>query len=262
MVGVFGVGFAEESAADADEVGAFFDGDLEVAGHAHGEDGEVVSADALFADVVEDPGGAREDGAGVLGLLGVGGHSHDPAEAQVHHGVDLLGDVDGCGGGDALFGDLAGDVDLQEDVDDLIGAGAVSVELFGESEGIDAVDEIDEGDDLFDFVALEVADHVPADAVGDDGGFALDGSAQGSSAGEVFVELGSALDELLDAVFAEVGVTEIDKGADLIGGGVLGDGNGEDVLGASADAAGGVGDALHDLRVGLSDIGGADHGFG
>lgn len=60
-----------------------------------------------------------------------------------------------------------GRVDLHEDIDGVVEFGGGVLYFLGESEGIDCVDECDKVGDLFDFVSLEVADHMPAYAIGD-----------------------------------------------------------------------------------------------
>ena len=67
------------------------------------------------------------------------------------------------------------------------------MQVLGESERVDAVDEVDEGDDLLDLVPLEVADHVPADLVGDVGVVAVDGMSEGVSPLKELVHLGGPL---------------------------------------------------------------------
>ena len=61
---------------------------------------------------------------------------------------------------------------------------------------------------------------------------------------------GDALGELLDAALAEVDVAEFEQLADLIGRGVLGDGDDEDVIARATGPLGGVGNALHEFFIG------------
>ena len=270
VVGALAVLFAvvggEECGSDADEVGAFFDGDLEVAGHAHGEDVEALLADASASDVGEDLPEACEEWSGVFGVFGVGGDGHEAADVEVAGEVDLLAEM-GCGGdGAAVFGVLAGGVDLDEDVDVGVAFHRPALHLFDEAEGVDGVDEPEVWECARDLVALEVADHVPADGsegaafwwlagggvagVGAELGAMGGGDAlHGAVAVDHLVGDGGALDELLDARLAEVLVAEFHETPDVVHLGVLGDGDDEDARGRSAGTLGGGPGPVHDLAV-------------
>ena len=98
------------------------------------------------------------------------------------------------------------------------------------------MDEADQREDLADLVPLEVADHVPADLLGEAGG---------AAGGELVMPLEELLDlsdplgELLDAVFGQIDVSQLNELAYLVHGGVFGDGDENNVLGPAASAGGG-----------------------
>ena len=99
---------------------------------------------------------------------------------------------------------------------------------------------LDQGEDLADLVALEVADHVPAD--GTEGVVAGGGAAL-----HLFVDEAGPFDELLDAVFAEVELAEVEQVLDDLEVNALGDGDQADLVGPATRARiGGLGDLLAD----------------
>ncbi len=164
------------------------------------------------------------------------------------HGFDLLDEGEGGGDGAAELLFFLGAVDLDKDLDGVVAFESDLLEFLGEAEGIDGMDEASELDDLSGLVSLEVTDHVPADG----GGLA----ARGALPGEGLVDDGGSLDELLDAVLAEVSMAEGDEFADLVGVGVLGDGDEVDGLGRSSGASRGVGEARADGGVAFLEGGG------
>src|SRR5205085_1295492 len=95
----------------------------------------------------------------------------------------------------------------------------LGVDLLGESQTVNALDQIDDRKHRLDLVALEVADHVPAELVGD-GPVAV-----GQAALKELVDLCGPLGEDLNAAFAQVRDAELEKLADLLRGGGFRDGN-------------------------------------
>ena len=82
----------EQGAADADEGGAFFDRDLEVAAHAHGEFGghqHRVIRCGHEPQLVRQFVDGTEDGSGGFGIAVEGGHRHQAADCDVGHGETL-----------------------------------------------------------------------------------------------------------------------------------------------------------------------------
>jgi hypothetical protein len=244
---------AKECSADADHGGSLFDGDGVVVGHAHGEVLKAVAADLAELEFFEDFAEADKDGAGVFGVGGVGGHAHEADEVAVVHGVDLLGEVDCGADGDSELGAFAGDVDFEENGHDFLEAFGFVLDFLGKAEGIDTLDGFAELHDGADFVALEVADHVPADVAGG-GEFFLTAALL---AKKPFFDLGGALLELLDAGFGQFVVAPLDELFDLVGGAVLGDGDESDGLGIAARLDGGGSDGVVDFFEAVLEIHGA-----
>ena len=204
--GDFGAG-AEERGADADVGGAFLDGNLEVAGHAHREVGQA-DAEAGF-HVVAKGMEAREVGAGVLGLWVEGSHGHEAGEGEdVGVGEDVFDDAWERLGGEAVFGGLARDVDLEVDFGAGAGLAGGGLDGVGQVGAVHGVDGLEEADGLFGLVALEVADEVP---VGGGGG------------------KGNLPGGLLYLVFAEEGHAGVHGIADDVGAVGLGDGDEADI---------------------------------
>lgn len=99
-------------------------------------------------------------------VIGEGRHGHEPAEAQSDHGVDSFCEV--WYGGEVaaeLIGISCG-VDLDEYADCAVLFERHFLNFFCESEGVDGMDEVNEVGDFFDFISLEVADHVPSYLIG------------------------------------------------------------------------------------------------
>ena len=112
------------------------------------------------------------------------------------------------------------------------------MDVAGDVEGVDALDEFDVGEDFADFVALEGADEMPAEVGGEEGGF-----------GEDF----------LDAVFAEEGLAGVDGFLDGFDGEGFRDGHEFDGGGGAVGAGGGAVEAFAD---GGETVEEGDHGVG
>lgn len=154
-----GEAFAEEGGADADLRGAFFNGDGEIAAHAHGKDGKMEAGVGLelaaeFAEV-------GKVGARFFRVGRVGGDGHETTEGEAREGVDFLGKGAGGGRGAAELGAFAGDVDLEEDVLDFGEGFGAMVDFLGEFGAVDRINGIKEADGVLGLVGLEMADQVP-----------------------------------------------------------------------------------------------------
>ena len=191
--------------------------------HAHGEggEGEIGAGLEVVAEVAE--GG--EVGAGGFGVFFVRGDGHEAVDLEAVEGeevVELGGEV---GGGEAVFGGFGGDVDFEEDAGAEVEFGGDAVDVAGDVEGVDALDDFDVGKDFADFVALEGSDEMPAEVRGEEGGF-----------GEDF----------LDAVFAEEGLACVDGFLDGFDREGFGDGHEFDGGGVAIGAGGGAVEAFAD----------------
>ena len=178
-------------------------------------------------------------------VVGEWGHGHEANDFEVGQGADLLGERgDGTDGEAELLFFLAG-VDLEEDFD-TVGqsqSGGGSVDFLGESERVDGMDAVDQGQEGFDLVALEVANHVPA---GPGGRFLLDAGQPIAAAADEFVDHGLTLGKLLDLRFTEIGQSHFEQqpdGVDLDG---FGNGDKADVGGVAMGAGAGFGDVVLD----------------
>ncbi len=173
------------------------------------------------------------------------------------HGVDLFTEVGRGGDSAAVLASFAGAVDLDEHFDRLIAFESDGLNLFDEAQGVDRVDQARDADDLLDLVALEVADHVPADRVRVVDGVgirsALTNVGDDGAAAEQLIHHGGPLGQLQGAAFTEVAVSEADQFADLFHVGVLGDGDNEDLTRLAPALAGRLRDAVHDLPVSLGE---------
>jgi hypothetical protein len=154
----------KEGGADAEEGGAFFDGLDVVLAHAHGEVFEFGSDDFDAPHFFEDFPEPGEAEAGGLRILGEGSHGHQADQLEIGQGLDLIGHGgDGTDSQAELLLFLAG-VDFEEDFD-FIGQsefGSHGIDFFGQAERVHGVNQSDDREQLFHFVPLEVADHMPA----------------------------------------------------------------------------------------------------
>ena len=163
----------------------------------------------------------------------------------------------------AVLRALAGDIDLDEHIDRpvllasrraaaLLG---VLLELLGEAQRVDRVDQAHGVDGLLDLVPLQRADHVPAHR--------RDLRAPLGAAGVELLDDRRALHELLHAVLAEVDMPERDELADVLDRCVLGDGDEHDLARPAAGPLGGARDAATHILVALAQgarVGGRGHG--
>ena len=163
-------------------------------------------------------------GAGIFGVGGEGGHGHEAGKGEgAAVGEDMF---DGFGegvGGKAVFGGFAGDIDFEVEFGAVAALAGCGLEGIDEADAIDGVDGFEEADGLFGFVALEVADELPA------GG----GGAEGDFPGG-----------FLDFVFSEEAHAGIEGIADGVGAVGFGDGDEGDFFGGAARAFGGSVDAI------------------
>jgi hypothetical protein len=166
-----------------------------------------------------------ENGADGFGVADVGGHGHEALDAQVGEFPNALEPLPHFAGSETVFGGFAGDVDFEQDGQDPAEFGAAAFEGLGEGQPVDGVDTVKEFNCLADFAALDVADHVPADAVAGRGDFFARG---------------------FDAVFAEVGDAETNQDADFVNAGGFGHGDEADAGGVASGARRGDGDAFAD----------------
>lgn len=222
----FGPG-AEEGGADADQGGSFFDGDFEVAGHAHRELAKIeagVVAGERFAQRAE----VAKTGAGGIWIFIEGSDSHQPAQGKVRKRLDAVKERAEIGGAgiEAGFGGLVAELHFEKDGQGLCGFGGGFVESFGEAERVDGVDGVEERSGFSGLVGLQMADEVNF---------------------RVHVELGEAgalRFEFLHAIFAEESEARGDGFGNGFGGVEFGDGHEADVAAAAAGAAAGCGNAI------------------
>ena len=195
---------AEDGRADAEHGGAFFDGDFVVLAHSHGEVFEFGAGDAFTLDFLEDLARPSEAGADAVGVFGEGGHGHQPDEPQIGHGVELFGQVNGGADGTAVFLGFAGAVDLQEDIGVDAEFMGLCVDFLGQTQRVDGLDSVADFQRLADLVALQVADHVPVDLVGDRGIFGVVGHVVGDFVGNLFEMLGPVFTEVAQTCFKDL----------------------------------------------------------
>ena len=100
--------------------------------------------------------------------------------------------------------------------------GRLGVELLGQAQAVDAVDQADERQDRLDLVALEVADHVPAELLGHR---PASPSPWTWRRWRNSLICAGPLGQHLHPALAEVGDAELQDLADLLRGGGLGDGD-------------------------------------
>lgn len=233
----------EEGGTDTEEGGAFFDGLDVILAHAHGEMFEFGADDPDTAQFFEDFAEAGEAEAGDLRVLGEGRHGHHADQLQIGQGLDLISHGGDGADGQAEFLFFLAGVDFQEDFDFLVESefGGHGIDFLGQAERVHGVDEGDDGEQLFHFVALKVADHVPA-RPGQERGIV--GGSQGGAALDGFFDDGVAMEEVLDFGFAEVGEVKLEDVADDVGFDGFGDGDEPDILRASAGAGAGAGDVI------------------
>lgn len=155
-------------------------------------------ADNFFAaHFFKDFSEACEAETGELEVFGEGAHGHEAYNFEVGQCADLFGEGGDGTDGEAVFLFFLAGIDLEEDFD-AVGKSescGVGVDFFGESERVNGMDGVDDREDGFDLVALEVAYHVPAGF----GGWLGLGVGVQVAAGEEFVDHGLTLGELLDA---------------------------------------------------------------
>ena len=149
---------------------------------------------------------------------------------EIEELVDFLGELVFS---ESVFGRFLGEVDLEVDLRVEAEFGGDAVDGGGELEGVDGVNDGEVGEGFTDFVALEVANEMPMNVVGEERDF---------------------FESFLLSGFAEVAAASGVGGAVISGGPGFGDCKELDVCGVVASFFGGCGDAcLGGLNV-LSDL--------
>ena len=197
---------AEYRAANPDNRAAALDGYLVIARHAHADLGEVLPyfVGVIVSDIIEYSLDVQELLADFGVVVGVGRHAHHAAESDVgklaHNAfrqqlLQLL-DVE------ARLRVFIRHFKLEEAVHHPIVLCSLFIDLDGKFEAVDAVNHVHEGDDVFDFVGLQMPNLMPADVGG---------------------QLRLFLREFLHLVFAEVAASYIIKCHYVLDGLRLGD---------------------------------------
>ena len=101
-------------------------------------------------------------------VVRIGGDAHHAAHTHVRKlrkGIrrEVVAQLRGI---PARLGLLAGDVDLEQDVDHTAAAGRLRLNRLGEAGAVHRMDQLHERRDVLDLVGLQVADHVPLDILG------------------------------------------------------------------------------------------------
>src|SRR3984957_4403608 len=225
---------AEQGGAGANFGGAFFDGDLEIVAHAHGQNRQ------RFSDAPRDffaqLGELAKKWADCFGLLEERRDGHQSAQLQIWKSADAFGQRGQVCFRNSAFRRLVAEVNFDQDAEFFIFGGRRSVEPLREREAIDRIDAIEQPRGSRGFVALQVADQVPG------------GSEIGKRRSFAF--------EFLNAIFAEVAQASLVGREDRFGWMGFGDGDDGDFLGAPAGMLRGAIDALADLREVRGDGGG------
>jgi hypothetical protein len=108
-----------------------------------------------------------------------------------------------------------------------------AIGLLSELEGIDAVNGVEEGEDLADFIFLEVTDEMPMETGREEGNFC-----------ECF----------LDAIFSEKGVSGVDDILNHFGGPGLGNDEQLDIVGLASGFFGGLGEEIFHVNEVFGDV--------
>ncbi len=152
---------SEDGRSDADERGAFLDGNFKVAGHTHGELAEVelrVPWCELVAKGVE----TTEAEPGGFGVLIEGGNGHKAAHREIFEFRELfqqLGQIRGAGG-EAGFGFFSAELDFKQDGDGSAEACGGFIEPLGDAERVYGVYCGEDFGGFGGFVRLQMADEV------------------------------------------------------------------------------------------------------
>lgn len=159
---------AEDGGAEADEGASLLNGNLPVVAHTHGYFLKVglVGKPSLFqfnVDVMQ----VFEFTSHLQHVVGIGGHTHDADNTDIVKLGVVLQQFFGFTGVESELGFLGGDMELEEAVDDAVVLGGFLVYGLQQREGVDAVDERDVGDNVLDFIGLEVSDEMPLDVLGE-----------------------------------------------------------------------------------------------
>ncbi len=135
---------AEDGGAEADAGGAFFDGDEEVVGHAHGELGEGGAGGEVF---VAEAAEMLEVGAGG-GWVGVewgdGHESGGDESGEWSEGGEERGEGRGVADVETVLGVFGGQLDFDEDGEGFAQGKAGGVEPLRGLEGVEGVDALEE----------------------------------------------------------------------------------------------------------------------
>ncbi len=204
----------EDGGADAHMGGAEADGGLEIAGHAHRQNGQGV-ARAHVGQRLEE----------AVGRFAGGRDAHQAAQAFAEPGAAGVDEGVRLGQADARFLRLVADIDLDQQVrqaPEFLGGDFDGV---GEARAVEAFDGVGEADGFLGLVGLQGADQVQAQR-----GV---GGAQGGEFGGRF----------LNAVFAEAELAGGDGGGDGFGGVGFRHGDQCYMGGVAASGARGGGDA-------------------
>ena len=147
------------------------------------------------------------------------GKDHQPANADVDHGVHLLDQVLRSSRSDSKFRFLTGNVHLNQDFNRLIDLGGHRLDFLRQTQRIHAMDQSRQTQNLSDFVALQMTNHVPAHVFGNVCGL---GPAMLTKPLQEFIDLRGSLNQVLHLALGQIHVPQLDQFADLIDCGVLG----------------------------------------
>ena len=155
---------AKQRGSDADDGGAFFDGDLEIAAHAHAQLRQRGTEDGLGAGL--EFAQALEIRARFLGDGTERRDGHETVDLDAREGVQLIQFGEELLGLVAELAGFAGEIDFQENGHGLGRLLGALGDLARDGEAIHALDELEEFNGIADLVGLEVADELPAGLAG------------------------------------------------------------------------------------------------
>ena len=211
---------AENGCADADDGGAFFDGDFEIAAHAHAEvrEGDAENFFALDFEFTK----LAEVLAGAFGVWRIRRDGHEAVDFDFGERINFGKFGEDRFGVVAELARFARDVDFEENGNGFGEFVSLAIDFLGERETIDAFDHGEEMNGVAGFVGWEMADHVPAKASGAEWNFGFG---------------------FLDFVFAKERLAGIGGGGDGVGAVAFADGEELDFGGIAIGARAGGSDA-------------------
>jgi hypothetical protein len=151
---------AEQRGADADNCRAFFDGDFEIAAHAHAQLGQggAERLAGVFGEFAQLP----EDGARVFGVRGPRGHRHQPVDFEAGQGVDPVQLGGQFVGVIPEFAGLAREIHFEQNGHGPAGLVGAFADFLRDMQAVHALNGCKKFDGIAAFVGLQMADEMPA----------------------------------------------------------------------------------------------------